>query len=194
MGIPDALPPCDRRSGATGRVRNLAGWAWRSKLKIAGAAVVMVLAVFLLIQLVPYGRDHGNPPVRTEPTWDSPRTRALAVRACFDCHSNEVEWPWYSNIAPVSWYVQSHVDEGRRELNFSEWDLPQDDADEVVESIRDGEVPPWYYTLPGTGRSLSAEEMDALVRGLEVTLAASGYPQEGDEKRNGEDREDDDDD
>ena len=66
--------------------------------------VVAVLAgLFLAIQFVPYGRDHSNPPVIGEPTWNSPETRALAVRACFDCHSNETVWPWYSNIAPVSW-------------------------------------------------------------------------------------------
>lgn len=175
-------------------MRNVARRVWRAKLKIIGGGAGIVLAALLLIQLVPYGRDHDNPPVRVEPTWDSPRTRDLAVRACFDCHSNETEWPWYSNIAPLSWYTQSHVDDGRRELNFSEWDLLQDEADEVVESIRDGEMPPWYYTLPGTGRKLSAEELDALARGLDVTLAASGYAQksgeDGEDEEDREDRED----
>src|SRR6056297_3230811 len=80
-----------------------------------------VAAVFLVIQLIPYGRSHTNPPIVLEPDWDSPRTRELAERACFDCHSNETEWPWYSNIAPVSWLVQHDVDEGRHELNFSDW-------------------------------------------------------------------------
>ncbi len=79
------------------------------------------MGLFLLIQAVPYGRNHANSPNRTEPTWDSPTTRQLAVRACYDCHSNETIWPWYSNVAPVSWLVQRDVEEGRDEVNFSEW-------------------------------------------------------------------------
>ena len=63
---------------------------------------VIVIVGFLAIQLVPYGRTHTNPPVTAEPAWDSPQTRALAVRACFDCHSNETVWPWYTSIAPIS--------------------------------------------------------------------------------------------
>ena len=65
--------------------------------------IVLIVAVggFLLIQFVPFGRDHTNPPVVQEPKWDSPATRELAKRACFDCHSNETVWPWYSNIAPA---------------------------------------------------------------------------------------------
>jgi hypothetical protein len=84
-------------------------------------SIVGVVVLFGLIQLVPYGRDHTNPPVVAEPAWDSPQTRALAVRACFDCHSNETVWPWYSNVAPASWLVQRDVDDGRRRLNWSEW-------------------------------------------------------------------------
>ena len=65
-----------------------------------------------LFSFVPYGRDHVNPPVGAEPSWDSPETRALARQACFDCHSNETEWPAYSTVAPVSWLIQHDVSEG----------------------------------------------------------------------------------
>lgn len=82
--------------------------------------VVGLVALFLLIQLIPYGRQHTNPPVVAEPAWDSPQTRDLAVRACFDCLSNDTVWPWYSNVAPISWLVQRDIDEGRQRLNFSE--------------------------------------------------------------------------
>ena len=64
---------------------------------------------FLVAQLIPFGRSHTNPVVVKEPTWDSPTTRDLAKRACFDCHSNETVWPWYTNIAPVSWLTQRDV-------------------------------------------------------------------------------------
>jgi len=63
----------------------------------------VLVGLLVVIQFVPYGRAHTNPPVAQEPIWDSPQTRELARRACFDCHSNETMWPWYSNIAPISW-------------------------------------------------------------------------------------------
>lgn len=68
-----------------------------------------LLVLLLAIQLVPYGRDHTNPPVVAEPAWDSPATRALFVRACADCHSNQTVWPWYSHVAPVAWLVAHDV-------------------------------------------------------------------------------------
>lgn len=137
---------------------------------LRGVAAGIVL--FGLIQLVPYGRDHTNPPVTQEVKWDTPRTRELAVGACYDCHSNLTEWPWYSDVAPVSWLTQSDVDEGRSILNFTEWNLPQSEADEIVEVVREGEMPPWQYKPLHPAGRLSASEQDELVRGLERTLAA----------------------
>ena len=123
------------------RLLNRSAVAWdhplsRAKLVVGGVAGLVVVA--LAIQAVPYGRDHSNPPVSGEPAWDSPRTRELTVRACFDCHSNEVEYPWYSGIAPMSWAVQLHVEQGRGKVNYSEWDHPQEEADESAETVIDG--------------------------------------------------------
>jgi len=128
-----------------------------------------LLAGFLLIQLVPYGRDHENPPVVAEPAWDSPQTRELAVRACFDCHSNETVWPWYSNVAPMSWLVQRDVDEGREHLNYSEWNRPQE-GDESAETVREGSMPPNYYTWTHSEARLTAAELSALEQGLAATF------------------------
>lgn len=138
-----------------------------------------LVAVVVLIQGVPYGRDHTNPTAQVEPPWDSPRTRVLTVRACFDCHSNETIWPWYSNIAPVSWLIQRDVNKGRRELNFSEWDKRQEEAQESAETIQKGKMPPWYYPW---GR-LTAAERQELVHGLEVTLGAGQRRNDRHEKR-----------
>ena len=85
-------------------------------------ALVGAVIVFLGMQLVPYRVD--NPAVIAEPSWDSPRTRALAVAACFDCHSNESRPLWFESIAPVAWLVKRDVDGGREALNFSEWGTP----------------------------------------------------------------------
>ena len=131
-----------------------------------------VAATVLAAQAVPYGRHHGNPPVRVEPSWDAPVTRALAVRACYDCHSNETIWPWYAHVAPVSWLVQRDVDEGRRKLNFSEWDRPQKEAHESASAVRKGEMPPWFYTLVQREARISGVESRVLIAGLEATLGS----------------------
>jgi hypothetical protein len=145
--------------------------SWRGR---AGLAGLIVLGAFAVAQAVPYGRGHHNPPVTAEPRWDSPRTRALAQRACFDCHSNLTTWPWYSNVAPVSWLVQRDVDGGRSQFNFSEWNKPQDvSVGDLTEVIRGGSMPPWYYTIPHPGANLTNAEQDALIRGLVTTLRRS---------------------
>ena len=137
-------------------------------------AVGGLLGMMLLVQLVPYGRAHTNPATTSEPRWDSPRTRALALRACGDCHSAKTTWPWYSNIAPVSWLVQRDVDSGRKALDFSAWDRPQDaGAGDIVEQVQGGSMPPWYYTILHRHASLSPNDRTQLVRGLQATLAAS---------------------
>jgi len=133
--------------------------------------VIGALAVFALLQLVPYGHNHSNPAVVAEPQWDSPQTRELAARACFDCHSNETRWPWYSNVAPISWLIQRDVNEGRSHLNFSEWNRTQRAAHEVGEVVSEGEMPPWFYLPMHPSARLSPAEKQALVTGLQQTLA-----------------------
>jgi hypothetical protein len=136
--------------------------------------ILIVLAVgiggFLLFQLVPYGKDHTNPPVVQEPAWDSPATRELAKRACFDCHSNEVVWPWYSSIAPASWLVAHDVEEARGYLNFSDW-LPGDaDLEDVQEVLQSGAMPPSQYKLMHKAARLTDAERQQLLDGLLKTL------------------------
>ena len=139
-------------------------WLWIIFFVVVGSAIV--------IQVVPYGRHHTNPPVLAEPSWDSPQTRALAARACFDCHSNETVWPWYSHVAPISWLVQRDVDEGRRAVNFSEWNRPQKEARESASTVREGEMPPWIYTIRSSSARLSSAEREALAAGLAATLGS----------------------
>jgi hypothetical protein len=127
---------------------------------------IVVLAVVGL-QLIPYGRAHANPPVQTEPQWNSPRTRELFVRACADCHSNETVWPWYSNLAPVSWLVQRDVDEGREKFNISDG---SGEADEAAEKVAEGEMPPTIYTLMHPEAKLSVSEKQELIQGLQATF------------------------
>jgi len=132
----------------------------------------IAIVAFLLIQLVPY--RISNPSARNEPKWDSPRTRALAVRACFDCHSNEVKTPWYGKIAPVSWWLTNHVDDGRAALNFSEWSANSGRRSEndAAETVTDGSMPPGYFTWFGLHKTakLTPAEKQELAAGLRATL------------------------
>jgi hypothetical protein len=130
----------------------------------------ILVAAFLLLQVVPYGRAHENPAPVKEPPWDSPRTRELAVRACFDCHSNETDWPWYSHVAPMSWYVQRHVEEGRGEVNFSEFGIGRQETSRTDEVVRTGLMPAGYYTPWHPAARLSDAERDELIRGLRATF------------------------
>lgn len=163
---------------------------------VAAAAGGVVLAGAFVIQLVPYGRAHTNPPVTQEPAWDSPRTRELAQRACFDCHSNETVWPAYASIAPFSWIVQDHVDEGREKLNFSTFDRPQEEAEEAAEVVSEGEMPLWDYAMMHPSARLTDSERRELARGLQATLGGEGELAEGGERglaRGGRDEDEDED-
>ncbi|HTP02713.1 MAG TPA: heme-binding domain-containing protein [Anaerolineales bacterium] len=144
--------------------------------KILGIAIPVLLAALLLIQLSPYGRKHVNPPVTSEPPWNNPQTRALAKRACFDCHSNETAWQWYSNIAPISWLVYNDVAERRRRLNFSDWNRSQGQyVDEFSEVYYERNMPPANYLLLHPAARLSEAEWKQFYDGLE-SIAAKYQP------------------
>lgn len=155
-----------------GRARRATRWLLR--WRVLRWLPVVALALLALAQAVPYGRAHGNPQPISEPSWDSPRTRELAVAACFDCHSSLTEWPWYSNVAPASWLIQHDVDEGRAELDFTDWARYATQADEVLEVVQEGEMPPLQYRLLHGGARLSDRERQELLQGLQRTFARGG--------------------
>lgn len=133
--------------------------------------VATAIAAIAAIQFFPYGKDHTNPPVISQPNWDSPRTLELFNRACADCHSNETRYPWYSNIAPVSWLVAHDIDEGREHFNVSTLGIqPKNEADEAAKEVREGEMPMWIYTLTHPEAKLSETEKQQLISGLEKTF------------------------
>lgn len=137
----------------------------------AKIVIASVLAAIAAIQFVPYGKDHTNPPVMSEPQWDSPRTKELFGRACADCHSHETKYPWYSNIAPVSWLVEHDIDEGREHFNVSALGIqPENETEDAAKEVREGEMPMWIYTLTHPEARLSDGEKQELIRGLEKTF------------------------
>ena len=133
-------------------------------------ALGILVGLFLVMQLVPYGRNHTNPPVIREPAWDSPRTRELAVKACFDCHSNETKWPTYSHVAPLSWVVQRHVDVGRTVLNFSDWDTKYLGEGQAANNVLLGDMPLASYRWLHPEARLTKQEKLELARGLQATF------------------------
>jgi mono/diheme cytochrome c family protein len=148
----------------------------RRLVRITLVALAWIVGLFGLMQLVPYGRTHGNPPVTQEPAWDSPHTRALAVRACFNCHSNETRWPWYANLAPFSWVVQFDVEAARSVINFSEWNRAFELAPYSGQSIRTGNMPTLKYQMAHPEADLTRQETLDLARGLDATLGTPREP------------------
>jgi hypothetical protein len=128
---------------------------------------------------VPFGWWHSNPPVVRDAPWPSAEAREVAVRACYDCHSNETRWPVYSYIAPMSWLVRRDVEAGREELNFSDWDEFDGEADDAAETVVEGSMPPRNYTLIHRDANLSDAETATLVDALEQMEEARGGDNSG---------------
>ncbi|MDD5211034.1 MAG: heme-binding domain-containing protein [Sulfuricurvum sp.] len=133
---------------------------------LAGLAVVAIA-----IQFIPYGKDHTNPLVISEPQWDSPRTKELFTNACANCHSNQTTYPWYSDIAPLSWLIEYDVKEGRELLNVSVWGVQKkNEGNEAAKEVREGEMPPFYYLPTHPEAKLTDAQKQALITGLEKTF------------------------
>jgi hypothetical protein len=137
-------------------------------LRFLRIGAIVLGALLVALQLVPYGRDHDNPAVTADAPWDTEEGRRLARTACYDCHSNETHWPWYSHVAPMSWLVQRDVDRGRAVLNFSEWDREQEAAGDLPDAVEDGSMPPGNYILLHPDAKLSGAEKAALIAALEA--------------------------
>lgn len=150
----------------------------------------MAVAAFAGIQLVPYGRAHDNPPVVADAPWPDAASRELARAACYDCHSNETDWPWYSWIAPMSWLVQRDVDAGRDELDFSRWDGDRSphDAEDAADVVAEGGMPPRQYRLAHPAARLSDAERDQLVAALEQMAGERGDQRGRERERDDADR------
>ncbi len=131
----------------------------KPRMAWAGGALVVVG-----MQVVPVERV--NPPVECD-LMAPPAVREVLRRACYDCHSNETRWPWYSHVAPVSWLVARDVRRGRRHVNFSRWGSldarRQAKAKrETWEQVSEGEMPLWFYTPLHPEARLSAEDKEVL--------------------------------
>lgn len=141
-------------------MRNVFRW------KVLRWVVLAFVVALIAIQFVPV--DRTNPPVEGEVP-APPEVRAILRRSCYDCHSNETVWPWYSRLAPVSWLLAKDVREGRGELNFSTWNRysTQQQVHKLKESweeVEEGEMPLWFYLPVHRDAELSDSDRATLRR------------------------------
>ncbi|MBI2685741.1 MAG: heme-binding domain-containing protein [Acidobacteria bacterium] len=147
--------------------------------------LLAVAAIFILLQYFPATPAKSNPP--TDPartfaaTMKPPEAvHAILRRACFDCHSHETVWPWYADVAPISWAVRNHVMDGRKHLNFSEWLKPGErvfsswsDLEDVCKAVREKSMPLAGYDWVHGRAKLSNAERQAVCRWTDATIAAA---------------------
>lgn len=132
-------------------------------IKKVGFAVIGVLIIMQFFTI-----DKTNPEVVLENdfiavTNPPENVKQILQSSCYDCHSNTTKYPWYSNVAPISWWIKDHVDEARDELNFSEWatfgeERKEHKLEEMVEEVEEGEMPLKSYTIAHSGSSLSEDQ------------------------------------
>lgn len=145
-------------------------------MSLGNARTIALLGIaggLLLAQVVPVQRT--NPPVKGDVS-AAPTVEATLRGACYDCHSNETRWPWYSRVAPISWLTAREVELGRKEINFSEWGsyLPLTRKRKLQwmgRSVRLETMPPWLYRIGHPDARLSEEDRNALERWIDLEIS-----------------------
>lgn len=147
-------------------------------MKLHTKILLGVLAILLVAQL--FQIDKNNP------TYDSSKdmlaqvsapeeVKAILKQACYDCHSYETEYPWYTNVSPLSWWIEEHIEDGRKHFNFSEWgnyDLKKKKhkLEELIEMVEEGEMPLNSYTWAHSEANLSAQQVEELISWTKSTM------------------------
>jgi heme-binding protein len=145
--------------------------------KVLRWLAVIGFGVFVMAQFIR--------PAKTNPTADpslaieshvqvDPNVSAIFDRSCADCHSNKTRWPWYSHVAPVSWFVIDHVNEGRKELNLSEWGQYDrrrqlNKLRQICREVTNGAMPLGSYTPMHAGSSLTPNDVKTLCDWTDAT-------------------------
>jgi len=125
---------------------------------------IVLVAGFVLIQFKQ--PDRTNPPEIADSTIPD-EVKVILKAKCYDCHSNESEWPWYSYVAPVSWWVADHVHEGRREVNYSKWDTydedrKEDKIEETFDEMLDRFMPLKSYLITHPDAEVTEDDVDVI--------------------------------
>jgi hypothetical protein len=143
----------------------------------------ILLLIFIGIQFIRPTRNESTTITSNDISqlyYVSPEIRDMLKRACNDCHTNNTIYPWYTNVQPFGWWMQEHVEDGKRNLNFSEFGTykpkDQDHAmEEIIEVIENNEMPIDSYTWMHSDAKLTEEEKEILIewaRQLKAEIAA----------------------
>ena len=143
----------------------------------------LFLLIFILIQLIPV--DRNNPPVKPNEdfvqVFSSPKeVESLLKSACYDCHSNETKYPDYAKIAPISWAIKDHINEGREHLNFSVWtsfnsDLKKNMLESIVADLEQNRMPIAGYMVYHPEAKLSDAQKQVLIRYFSDIVKSGKY-------------------
>lgn len=138
--------------------------------KILKWAAITLAVIFVALQFIRPART--NPPIDESRTIQArtqltPEVAAIFDRSCNDCHSNQTRWPWYTNVAPISWFVINHVNEGREEMNLSDWAQYSTDEQErllkkICREVKSGAMPLSSYLRLHGAAKLSEEDVKVL--------------------------------
>ena len=126
--------------------------------------LIFLVVVIAGIQFIPV--EQTNPPVEND-LFASNEVKDILKRACYDCHSNETNWVWYTKIAPMSWLAAGDVNGGRESLNFSEWgNISTMDQkiikEKIWEQVREEQMPLWQYRIMDGNSKISIEEKNII--------------------------------
>ncbi|NOZ09215.1 MAG: heme-binding domain-containing protein [FCB group bacterium] len=152
---------------------------------------IIALIILVLVTIQFFRIDKSNPP--SVPSQDfismtapSDEIATLLKTACYDCHSNQTRYPWYTNIAPVSWLIKNHINEAREYMNFSEWGTyPSEEQvqklSKSMEEVDEGEMPLFTYTLLNGDAKLNAAQQAKLTAWFQQLGGVEDYPADDDE-------------
>jgi hypothetical protein len=137
------------------------------KYVLGGVAAILVIIQFIPNQLPETSEDNAGDLIKSGMV--SEEVAVIMKAACYDCHSNQTRYPWYSYVAPVSWLVKYDVEEGRKELNFSEWTTAPKrriikKLEEIGEMVQEGEMPKPVYTLTHRDARLTDQQRELIIQ------------------------------
>ena len=139
--------------------------------------ILLTCIVLFLVVGQFFRPDRANPPVSADATFEavakpSPDVAAIVERSCYNCHSNTTEWPWYSGIAPISWFVANDVNGARAHMNLSQWNTlsaakAKQKLMNACEEVQSGDMPPWDYLMMHKAAKLSDQDIKPLCAAFE---------------------------
>jgi hypothetical protein len=144
-----------------------------------------LIAALVIIQFIRPARNSSAGPYPNDITTKfamNDNVASIFKTSCYDCHSNNTKYPWYANIQPVAWWLQNHVNEGKRELNFNEFATYKEKRqrkklDEIIEQIKDDEMPLQTFTAIHSYAKLNAEQKAIITKWCEENMATLPAPE-----------------